>query len=74
VPSGGVRKGHAQVGEFFGIHRQPRFSSRSLNRRTFLADGDRVIVLGVDIFKVKGAPSIPNRGARLTFKMQSSIS
>lgn len=53
VPSGGVRKGHAQVGEFFGIIAS-LIQFEKFEPQTFLVDGDRVIVLGSDVFKVKG--------------------
>ena len=52
LPTAGTRRGPAQVGEFFGTlvgiidfeHFEPT---------TFLADGDKVVVIGHEKFKVK---------------------
>lgn len=52
LPLAGTRRGPAQVGEFFGTlagiidfeHFEPT---------TFLADGDKVVVIGHETFKVK---------------------
>ena len=53
VPTGGIRRGHAQVGEFFGIINQI-VQFEKFEPQTFVEQGDKVIVLGTDIFKVKG--------------------
>ena len=53
LPTAGTRRGQAQVGEFFKtINEIIEFDSFEPN--TFLADGDRVVVLGTDHFRVKG--------------------
>ena len=53
VPTGGRRTGHAQVTEFFGtVSRLVQFEK--FEPQSIVADGDRVIVLGEDVFKVIG--------------------
>jgi uncharacterized protein len=53
VPSGGIRRGHPQVGEFFGtINQLVQFEK--FEPQTIVEQGDTVIVIGADIFKVRG--------------------
>jgi ketosteroid isomerase-like protein len=53
LPTAGTRRGAAQVGEFFKtIGELLEFDS--FEPQTFIADGDRVVVLGVDRVRVKG--------------------
>lgn len=54
LPTAGTRRGHAQVREFFGLLGE-LIDFEHFEPRTFIADGDRVVVLGLDRFKVKGA-------------------
>jgi ketosteroid isomerase-like protein len=53
VPTGGIRRGHAQVGEFFGALNQV-LQFEKFEPQTIVAQGDTVIVIGADILKVKG--------------------
>jgi ketosteroid isomerase-like protein len=53
LPTAGTRRGHAQVREFFGTLSE-LFDFELFEPRTFIADGDRVVVLGLDRIKVKG--------------------
>ena len=53
LPTAGTRRGLAQVGEFFKTVGEI-FEFESFEPQTFIADGDRVVVLGVDQIKVKG--------------------
>ncbi|HEX8030618.1 MAG TPA: nuclear transport factor 2 family protein, partial [Vicinamibacterales bacterium] len=53
LPTAGTRRGHAEVGSFFGTLNE-LIEFEQFEPRSFLADGDRVVVLGVDRFKVKG--------------------
>ena len=53
LPTAGTRRGHAQVREFFGTLLE-LFDFELFEPRTFIADGDRVVVLGLDRVKVKG--------------------
>lgn len=53
LPTAGTRRGPAQVGEFFGILGQ-LIEFEHFEPQTFIADGDRVVVLGIDRFKIKG--------------------
>ena len=52
LPTAGVRRGHAQVREFFGTLIE-LFDFELFEPRTFIADGDRVVVLGIDRLKVR---------------------
>lgn len=51
LPTAGQRKGHDQVREFFGTMNQ-MFEIQRFEPRTFVAEGDRVIVLGEDTSRV----------------------
>ena len=53
LPTAGTRRGVGQVREFFGTVSE-LFDFELFEPRTFIADGDRVVVLGVDRLKVKG--------------------
>ena len=53
LPTAGTRRGQAAVGEFFRVINE-LIEFEQFEPRTFLTDGDRVVVLGVDRFKVKG--------------------
>ena len=53
VPFAGARRGRAQVREFFGTLTE-LLDFEHFEPHTFLADGDRVVVLGKDKVKVKG--------------------
>ena len=53
LPTAGSRRGHAQVREFFKVISE-LIAFESFEPQTFVADGERVVVLGVDNFKVKG--------------------
>ncbi|HJU42254.1 MAG TPA: nuclear transport factor 2 family protein [Vicinamibacterales bacterium] len=54
LPTAGVRRGHAEVREFFGTLTE-LFDFELFEPHTFLADGDRVVVLGKDTVKVKAS-------------------
>jgi uncharacterized protein len=53
LPTAGSRRGHAEVREFFKVIDQ-LIEFESFEPQTFMADAERVVVLGVDKFKVKG--------------------
>jgi ketosteroid isomerase-like protein len=53
LPTAGTRRGHAQVAEFFKVIGET-IDFEKFEPHTFLADGDHVIVLGNDQYKVKG--------------------
>ena len=54
IPSGGIRRGHPQVGEFFGtINQLVQFEK--FEPQTMVEQGDTVIVIGNDTFKVRGS-------------------
>lgn len=53
LPTSGSRRGHAEVREFFRVLTELLEFER-FEPQTFIADNDRVVVLGVDTFKVKG--------------------
>ena len=53
LPTAGTRRGHAQVREFFGLLNE-LFDFEHFAPLSFIADGDRVVVLGEDRVKVKG--------------------
>jgi ketosteroid isomerase-like protein len=53
LPTAGLRRGHAQVADFFRTLSE-LLDFEHFEPQSFLADGDRVVVLGVDRFKVKG--------------------
>ena len=53
LPTAGSRRGHAEVREFFKVIAE-LIEFESFEPQTFVADGDRVVVLGIDNFKVKG--------------------
>ena len=52
-PTAGTRRGPAEVGDFFRALNE-LIEFEQFEPQSFLADGDRVVVLGVDRFKVKG--------------------
>jgi len=54
VPTGGIRRGVSQVADFFGQLVQV-VQFESFQPQTFVEQGDKVIVLGADVFKVKGS-------------------
>jgi ketosteroid isomerase-like protein len=53
LPTAGTRRGHAQVREFFGAL-AALVDFEHFEPKAFLADGDHVVVLGLDRVKVKG--------------------
>jgi ketosteroid isomerase-like protein len=53
VPTAGTRRGPAQVAEFFGVLTE-MVEFEHFEPQTFVADGDRVVVLGTDRIKIKG--------------------
>jgi ketosteroid isomerase-like protein len=57
LPTSGVRRGHAQVGEFFAavdaMHDFQRFEPA-----TFVADGDHVVVLGSETTRMKATNAV----------------
>ena len=53
LPLAGTRRGPAQVAEFFGLLAQI-VEFEHFEPQTFIADGDRVVVLGMDRIKIKG--------------------
>ena len=53
LPTAGTRRGPTQVGEFFGVLNE-LIDFERFEPQTFLADGDRVVVLGIAQYKVKG--------------------
>ena len=53
LPTAGQRRGHAEVGEFFRLLNE-LIEFEQFEPQTFLADGDRVVVLGIERYKVKG--------------------
>lgn len=59
LPTAGTRRGHQQVAEFFKTVND-LFDFESFETTTFIADGDRVVVLGRDTARFKPT------GARLT--------
>jgi ketosteroid isomerase-like protein len=58
LPTAGTRRGPAQVGEFFTTLSE-MFEFDSFEPQAFIADGDRVVVLGVDQVRVKGGSGKP---------------
>jgi ketosteroid isomerase-like protein len=57
LPTAGTRRGQAAVREFFGMINE-LFQFESFEPHTFVAEGDRVIVLGVDTVKVKATGNV----------------
>ena len=53
VPTAGTRRGPDQVGAFFGVL-SSLVDFEHFEPQAFIADGDRVVVLGVSRSKVKG--------------------
>lgn len=53
LPTAGTRRGHAEVADFFRVVNE-LIDFEHFEPQTFLADGDRVVVLGIDRYKVKG--------------------
>lgn len=53
LPTAGTRQGHAAVADFFRTLVE-LIEFEAFEPQTFLADGDRVVVLGTDRYKVKG--------------------
>jgi ketosteroid isomerase-like protein len=58
LPTAGTRRGPAQVAEFFGVIAS-LIDFETFEPKTFLTDGDRVIVLGTARSKVKGGSGRP---------------
>lgn len=52
LPTAGTRRGPAQVGEFFGTL-AGIMDFEQFEPQTFIADGDKVVVVGREKFKVK---------------------
>ena len=52
LPTAGTRRGPAQVGEFFGTL-VGIIDFEQFEPQSFIADGDRVVVIGRETFKVK---------------------
>jgi hypothetical protein len=57
LPTAGTRRGREQAGQFFAALNQVLEMQR-FEPRTFLADGDRVVVLGDDTARVKATGKI----------------
>ncbi len=53
LPTAGSRRGHAEVRTFFKVIDE-LIEFESFEPQRFIADAERVVVLGVDKFKVKG--------------------
>jgi ketosteroid isomerase-like protein len=53
LPTAGTRRGQAEVGDFFRALNE-LIEFEHFEPQTFLADGDRVVVLGTNRYKVKG--------------------
>jgi uncharacterized protein len=53
LPTAGTRRGPAEVADFFRILNELA-DFEHFEPQTFLADGDRVVVLGIDRLKIKG--------------------
>jgi len=53
LPTAGTRRGQAEVAEFFGKVNE-LFEFEVFEPQSFMADGDRVVVLGTNRYKVKG--------------------
>ncbi len=53
LPTAGTRRGRAAVGDFFRTIDE-LLVFEAFEPKSFLADGDRVVVFGIDRFKVKG--------------------
>ncbi len=53
LPTAGSRRGHAEVRKFFKVIDE-LIEFESFEPQRFIADAERVVVLGVDKFKVKG--------------------
>jgi uncharacterized protein len=53
LPTAGTRRGQAEVAEFFGKVNE-LFDFEAFEPQSFMADGDRVVVLGTNRYKVKG--------------------
>ena len=52
LPTAGTRRGHSQVADFFGTLGQ-MFDFEQFEPHTYVADGERVVVLGRETFTVK---------------------
>jgi ketosteroid isomerase-like protein len=57
LPTAGTRRGREQVGQFFGTLDQV-FEIQRFEPQTFLADGDRVVVLGSETSRVKATGAV----------------
>jgi uncharacterized protein len=57
VPTGGTRRGPEQVGEFFRILSDTQ-ESRGLELSEFVAQGDKVVVLGHYVWHVKATGKV----------------
>ena len=53
LPTAGTKRGPAQVADFFRTLNE-LVEFEAFEPKAFIADGDRVVVLGTDRFKVKG--------------------
>ena len=53
LPTAGTRRGHAEVADFFRVLSE-LIEFEHFEPQTFVADGDRVVVLGIDRLKAKG--------------------
>jgi uncharacterized protein len=57
LPTAGQRRGHGQVREFFGTLNQ-MFEIQRFEPRTFVAEGDRVVVLGEETARVRSTGKV----------------
>jgi ketosteroid isomerase-like protein len=57
LPTAGTRRGHQQVGEFFQAVDNV-FEIQRFEPRAFVAEGDRVVVLGSETAKVKATGKV----------------
>lgn len=57
LPTAGTRRGRQQVAAFFGAVDQV-YEIQRFEPKTFLADGDRVVVLGDDTARIKATGKI----------------
>lgn len=57
LPTAGARHGRQQVGEFFKVVNE-LFDFQRFEQKTFIAEGDRVVVLGESTLKVKATGKV----------------
>ena len=57
LPSAGRRHGHREVADFFGVLND-LFEFQRFEPKTFVAQGDVVVVLGEDTVRIKAARSV----------------